>query len=482
MEAFAYLAMLGYVPFSFFAYWKWPAKRAAMILMFGAALFLPSNFFGLDPPVLPPLTKELWCPLWALIGCAVMKPSALRSAPFRGPEALVLVMCLGIVGTLLTNDDPIVHGPTVLPALTWYDTLSDVGATLLSWFPAYYLGRALFRTEADLHELLRFMVLAAIWYSLPIFFELRFSPQLHIMTYGYFPSQFDQVFRLGGYRPTVFFRHGLNLALSMTVFTFAAAILYRAKMRLGKFWTPGRAFAFLFVIIVLCKSTGAYFHLAMGTPLLLFFGSRGYARAALALCGLILSYPMLRLFDLVPVDGIYEAMQVLTNEERAISLWFRLFTEGQILENTRERILFGWGGYARSTEFDDVTGEPLSVLDGYWTAELGTHGLIGWGCVFVMMLYPAIRAARSAKLFDDERTRRVLAGSAFLVGLYVFDWLPNSSISLDLTFFTGALAGCVPGMLAAQRARRAALRRQRTEEARAKRRPGVPPGALGSAA
>ena len=473
MQAIAYLAMLGYVPFSFFAYWKWPAKRAAMILMFGAALFLPSNFFGIDPPVLPPLTKELWCPLWALIGCAVMKPSALKSVPFRGPEALVLVMCAGVVGTGLTNGDPVVHGPTVLPALTWYDTLADVGTTIITWFPAYYLGRALFRTEADLHELLRFMVLAAIWYSIPIFIELRISPQFHIMTYGYFPSQFDQVFRLGGYRPTVFFRHGINLALSMTVFTFAAAILYKARAPLGKLWTPGRAFAFLFVIIVLCKSTGAYFHLALGTPLLLFFGHRGYSRAALALCALILSYPLLRLFDLVPVDGIHQLMMTLTSEERANSLWFRLFTEGQILENTRERIIFGWGGYARSTEYDDVTGEPLSILDGYWTAELGQHGLVGWGSVFTMMLLPAIRAARSAKLFETDRARRLVAGSAFLVALYVFDWIPNSSISLDLTFFTGALAGCVPGMLAAQRLRRAVIEVDRVdrESGHARQRP-----------
>ncbi|MCB9597472.1 MAG: hypothetical protein H6719_32420 [Sandaracinaceae bacterium] len=69
-------------------------------------------------------------------------------------------------------------------------------------------------------------------------------------------------------------------------------------------------------------------------------------------------------------------MAVNINEERALSLWFRMFTEGQILENTRERIVLV-GGYARFFEYDDVTGDPLSILDGYWTNELGQHGL--WG-------------------------------------------------------------------------------------------------------
>ena len=184
---------------------------------------------------------------------------------------------------------------------------------------------------------------------------------------------------------------------------------------------------------------------------------------------------MLRLFELIPVDGIYELMKTLTNEERALSLWFRLFTEGQILENTRDRIIFGWGGYARSTEFDEITGEPLSILDGYWTAELGQHGLIGWGSVFVMMLYPSISAARAVRHIDSAKARRLLAGAAFFCALYVFDWLPNSSISMDLTFVCGALAGCAAGIPAAQKQRKAALRRARTEAARVKRASDPPP-------
>lgn len=475
MAAVPFLVMFGYVPFCFFAFWRWPAKRAAMIVMFGAALYLPANFFGIDPPVLPALTKELWCPFWALTACLVMNRHALKARMFRGPEALVLVMIFGAIGTWLTNTDPIVHGPMVLPGITAYDVLADTLTISIAWFPAYYLGRALFRSEQDLEDLMRFMVIAALIYTIPIFYELRFSPQLHTRIYGYFPSQFDQVFRMGGYRPVVFFIHGLNLALSMTVFTLCAGILYRARVKVGRFWTAGRAFLFLLVVMVLCKSTGAYFHLAIAVPLLMFTGPKWQARAALALSTLMLTYPLLRLFELIPVDGIYELMIALTNEERALSLWFRLFTEGQILENTRDRILFGWGGYARSTEFDEITGEPLSILDGYWTAELGQHGLIGWGSVFVMMLYPSISAARAVRHVDSAKARRLLAGAAFFCALYVFDWLPNSSISMDLTFVCGALAGCAAGIVATEKQRKAALRRARTEAARVKRASDPPP-------
>ncbi|MCB9604104.1 MAG: hypothetical protein H6720_27595 [Sandaracinus sp.] len=383
-----------------------------------------------------------------------MQRDALKVGVFRGPQVLVLFMYLGSVGTWLTNGEPIRHGPVTLPGITAYDTFANVLDKTTMWVPAFYLGYALFRDSRDLYALMKFIVQCALVYTLFIMFELRMSPQLHNWIYGYHPSDFVQTIRFGGYRPMCFMRHGLNLALFMTVATFCSIAIMKAKLTISSFWTPPRTFALLLVTLIFCKSTGAYFHLLIGLPLLLFTKPRTQGRVTAVIVGVILTYPMLRLADLVPVDGIHDFMAENVNEERALSLWFRLFTEGQILENTRDRLFFGWGGYGRAMEYDEATGEMLSVLDGYWTIELGANGLAGWACVFGMMLWPVISALRALKRITDPQIQRLVATAAFIIALYVSDWLPNSSLAMEFTLFAGALGGCIPGILAEEAARR----------------------------
>ncbi|MGE0792106.1 MAG: hypothetical protein AB7S26_40915 [Sandaracinaceae bacterium] len=465
--AWAALALVG--PFAFFAFWRWPPLKAAMIVMFGSAMFLPSNI-GFKAPILPDLDKEYLPAAFALVACIAFKRHALAgSRPFRGPEVLVLVAMLGAVFTAMTNTDPLVYGPTRIPGEGAYDALNDAVEVFLKWFPPFYLGRALVRRGDDLEQLIRFLVFCGLVYSLPILFELRMSPQLHNWIYGFHQSEFIQTIRWGGYRPKVFMRHGLNVALFMTICCLAAVALYKAKLPLRKFWTPGRAAIFLFVIVVLCKSTGAYFHLLVLVPLFLFTGPRAQRLVAIGAVLFILAYPLTRAMDWIPIDEMIEWMSVNVDEERARSLWFRFFTEGQILENTRDRLLFGWGGYSRPFEFDPVTGEMLSVVDGYWTIELGTHGLWGFFCIFGLVLTPIVMAFRAIPKIADPHDRRLVAMVALLAALYVFDWLPNSSISADLTFMVGGLAGGISGILREQRRQKLLRRRARAEKGRERR-------------
>jgi hypothetical protein len=465
----AWLALLLVGPLAFLAFRKWRPQRAALTVVFGGAMFLPC-VIRFNFPVIPDFDKEILPSFCALLACWLLRRQSLRGArPFRGPEGLVAVAALAVFGTVFTNTDPIVHGPTVLPGETLYDGLVDGIQILATWFPPFYLGRALFRSSKDLHALMRFLVLAGLVYSVFIFIELRMSPQLHNWVYGFHQSDFIQTIRFGGYRPKVFMRHGLNVALFMTMTVASAAALWKAKAPVGRFWTPGRAFLFLVVVLVLCKSTGAYFHAAIVLPVLLFFGMRMHRLAAGSLATLILGYPLFRSLDWIPVDAIVEWMRVNVNEERALSLGFRLFTEEEVLANARERIWFGWGGYGRPFEFDETTGQMISVLDGYWTIELSTHGVVGWLCIFGMMLWPVLVAVWQLPKIESRRDRTLVGALAILSALYVFDWLPNSSISADLTFMVGALAGVVPGILAEQRAEREALRQERAEENRKRR-------------
>ena len=471
----SYLALLLVVPGAFFLFWRYPARKAALITMFGGAMFLPC-VVGFNLPVFPDFDKEILPGLGALFACIVLRRRALRSPPFGGPEALLIVAMLGVLGTVMTNGDPLSYGPTLLPAQTLYDGFVDSIGIVMKWLPPYYLGRAMFRTRADLLQLCRFIVLAGLLYSIPIMLELRLSPQLHNWIYGFHQSDFIQTIRWGGYRPKVFMRHGLNVALFMMITVLMAMALWKGKVRLGsKRWlTSGRAFAFLLVILLLCKSTGAYFYLALLMPLIYFAPLRIQRLGIVGFVIFILGYPMIRSAGLIPVDDLIDWMTEQVGEERANSLWFRFFTEEQVLENARERFVFGWGGYGRPYKFDVVTGEQLSILDGYWVIEIGSHGLVGFFCIFGMMLWPAVQVARKIQRIKNKSDRLLLVTLALSVVIYVFDWVPNSSISAELTFMTGALAGLMPGMLAEQRKNKRARQKAQMTERRESLQPPVP--------
>lgn len=452
-NTFAWFTLLATPVFALYAVRRWPPLTAAMIVVVGGAMFLPSHT-AFNLPVLPPLNKEVIPALSALFAFAVSRPGALKAKAFRGPDGLMLIGAAATMFTALGNSDPLVYGPVVLPAQTLYDGFVDGVEVLIFWFPAFYLGRALVRNSRDLLQMVRFMVIAGLIYCIPIIIELRLSPRMHEWFYGFHQTQFLQTMRYGGYRPKVFMRHGLNVALFMTVASLLAVVLWRAARPLRTFWTPGRAAVFLVVIVVLCKSTGAYFHLAVMLPLCLFASPRVQGRVALGIAVIVIGYPLLRLNDYVPVQGITDWMKVNVNEERALSLWFRLDTEGQVLERARDRFLFGWGGYGRPYIYDAISGRQISVLDGYWVQELGQHGLVGFLCVFGMMCWPVLALARNLSKVTDPKTQTLLAGVGLTSILYVFDWLPNSSISKELTFMVGGLSGALPGILAEQRTRR----------------------------
>src|SRR5256885_7505918 len=58
--------------------------------------------------------------------------------------------------------------------------------------------------------------IAGVIYVPLCLFECAISPQLHFMTFGFYQHDFNQVIRMGGYRPMVFLQHGLAVGMLMT--------------------------------------------------------------------------------------------------------------------------------------------------------------------------------------------------------------------------------------------------------------------------
>lgn len=446
----AWLALLLVPVAAFVAFSTWNPLKAAAVVVIGGNLLLPC-VIGINLPVLPSLDKQLLPSLWALIACAVLRPTALRARLFRGPEILLLVACCGTLGTTWTNPDPLVYGPAVLPGLTLYGAFCDSVAILLMWLPPFFLGRALVRTSAQLRWLLSFFVTASLWYSLLILWEVRMSPQLHRLFYGFHPSEFVQTLRWGGYRPMVFMQHGLNVALFVVLALLVATGLYRAKIPRPSGVSAGASVVILVVVLIVCKSTGAYFVALLALPVFFFASARGQMWFAGGVTVLVLGYPLARSMDWIPIDDIIAWFSENVDQERAHSLWFRFHTEGEILDHIRERIWFGWGTFGRNHIYDTTSGLPTSVLDGLWVIMMSVGGVVGWASLFGMVTLPILNAVWKLRLLTRPVDRAMIATLAVVCALYVFDWVPNASRTAELTFMVGALAGAVPGILAEQR-------------------------------
>ena len=97
---------------------------AATTLILLLPLFLPQSL-AFDFQGLPSLSKETITYLGVLLAMLIYRPRLLaRARPGRGPELLVVALVACGFGTVLTNRDPLVYGPTVKPGLDLWGALA----------------------------------------------------------------------------------------------------------------------------------------------------------------------------------------------------------------------------------------------------------------------------------------------------------------------------------------------------------------------
>jgi hypothetical protein len=417
-----------------------PAARACAMILMAGQMFLPPGI-NFDAPLIPALDKDLLPCLGALIGCFLFRSKNMAGrSPGSRYQVLLVVLVLGELGTILTNQDPLSYGPIVLPGESFHDYVSDILEEMLLWWVPFYLGLKLFRTSEELRRLFVIIAVSGLIYSLFLLIEIRMSPQLNRWIYGYHQSEFLQTVRGGGYRPKAFMRHGLNVSLFMLVTVLAAGALAKAKQRIlgieAKWVT-----LYLIIILVLCKSAGALVYLVVMLPVLWFGKPKGQARFISALALILMIYPLLRTMGLLPIDDILTFFSSLFGGERASSLGDRFRNEGVVLARAQQRIWFGWGGYARPFLHDPVTGINLTVIDGFAAGTIGARGVVGFVAIFGFLLGPAWRVRSRLARLTSKQDRILVATLGLISVIYVADLIPNSSIDSYLTFLIGALAG-----------------------------------------
>ncbi|MBL1321891.1 MAG: hypothetical protein COA63_012650 [Methylophaga sp.] len=389
--------------------------------------------------MLPEVGKDTAPVIAALIGCWLVKRQHISYFKQLGKiKYLVLLYLIVPFVTAGLNSDAVFTGGWYLPSLTYYDGVSSVINQFLLIVP-FFIGRQFFKTYD--HQLLMFKILAiaGLVYSLPILFEVRMSPQLHLWIYGYFPGSFGQQMRLDGFRPVVFMGHGLTVSFFIAIALLSAITLWKNQIRLRLF-SPAIRVYYLAIILVLCKSVGALVYGVLAFALIKWTKPKRQHQIAVVLACLTLFYPLMSIMNVFPHQPIIE-MASSVDEERAQSLQFRFDNEEILLEHARERIFFGWGGWGRNRVYDQETGKDISVTDGRWIITFGQFGILGFIAEFGFLALTIFRSYIASKRLKSKSEQPLLAAHALMVGIIMIDQLPNSSLSPWLWLLAGILLG-----------------------------------------
>jgi hypothetical protein len=430
-------ALLLWIPLSLLMF---AVKRneAIFFSMLGGMLFLPERV-NFDLPLIPPLDKQVFSALGALVGCLVFSPRRLgRARPGRGLDLVLFALMACAFLTVAGNGEIIVIRRTVRPGLDYHDGISYAIGDLMTFGLPFLVGRAAFQDARDLRSFFRVFLRLGLVYSALMLLEVRLSPQLHTWVYGFHQHEFLQSLRWGGYRPTVFMNHGLAVGLFALMVLLAVCVQTRMAKKVLRM--PRKvAVAYFSVVLVLCKSTGAILFGVITAPFVLWRSARGQVRLAMVLGTICFLYPVLKLTGAFPDRTVIDISKAATNEERAESLEFRFMNEQKLMEHTRERFWFGWGGFGRAG-VTNAAGQDISTFDGFWIIQLASRGVFVLFLSFIILLYPVVIASRSLKGVLDKQDQLMLATLALMVAVHSVDLLPNGLFTNIPFFYAGGLA------------------------------------------
>lgn len=421
-------------------YQKMKLPTAFCITIVGGYLLLPENV-NWDLPLLPALDKTSIPTLTALVLTAITLASQPRKYPVmsgwmprnRVVLCLMGMMLIGSFGTALNNADFLFYGPVAIRGLQLYDGFSIVLGLLITLIP-FLLARKVLATPESQQTLMIVLVVAAMIYSIPALYEVRMSPTLNLMIYGFYPSAFFQAVRDGGFRPSVFLLHGLELSIFMTIAIIATAGMFRiAKIAPRGKWIISAIW--LLGTLILCKSLGALIIAVILLPVAVMFRPRTQLLVAACISGMVLVYPTLRAADVVPVHEFLAYLEP-RNPARAQSFGTRIFNEDILLEKARERPVFGWGTSGRPRVYNEF-GRDVSITDGAWIIEFGVGGWVRYLAIFGLLCWPCIA------LFLGKRDKidPTCALLALLLTAKLIDLIPNTGLQPFVWMMAGSLIG-----------------------------------------
>lgn len=415
--------LFGWVPLAIAMFLNLKPHHAVLCIIIGGWLFLPMTTYNL--PGIPPYSKNTAIAIGLIIGGWFSRRGQASLFQWRAYDLPMVIYCLTPVATSLSND------------LGLYNGISGAFYQFVVWGVPYLAGRTYFRDIENLRDLCIGIIIGGLLYAPLCLYEVRMSPQLSNIFFGFFPHSFVQHMRYDGFRPIVFMQHGLMVALWMALTSTVAYWFWRER----KIERMNVLFVVILVgVTIICKSVNGWFSLLAGICFYSIFKRYRSNFLFFLLLIMIPLYISVRATDFISADTVKTVAKTFVDEERVASLGVRLTQENLFSQKAWERPLLGWGGYLRGWPVDPDTEEKLiKMIDSTWLITFNTYGLVGLVSLFVAMLQGPWRtlSLTSHRLNDGAAMVPILL--SLIIVLFMIDALFNGMVNPIIILSSGAV-------------------------------------------
>ncbi|QDU34545.1 hypothetical protein KS4_26150 [Poriferisphaera corsica] len=400
--------------------------RAAMWSFVLGWMYLPELGIGLSG--LPDYTKVSASAIAIMLGVLFYDQQRLFALRLRLWDLPIILWCIAPFISSIVNGDGV------------YDGLSSMLNAVLPWGVPYLIGRLYLTNPVQAKDMAVIIFTATVLYLPLIWLEMLISPQLHLKLYGQHAHQFIHSIRDGGYRPRVFMKNGLTLALWMAGASICGVILWQSK-QLKTMWGMPIAWlvAIQFLTLVFSRSSGA---LVLGVAGIGMYFSTFYVKSRILISLVLIALPIYLASRVVfdwDAAPVIEAAKSVFPSDRVGSLEYRIYNENLLRDKAMERPLFGWGGFGRSRLYNDE-GQDISTTDSAWIIVLGQFGMFGLLSFFAILMLPLVRLAyRVPPLFWRHPAFAASIALAMILGIFMIDRLLNAQINPIPLMIAGGL-------------------------------------------
>jgi len=349
-----------------------------IVLAFGIPWLLLSHRAGVNLPGLPLFTKDQAVSLGVLIGVLLFRGEIIQRIRFKPIDLFMVMWMVSPAISSLTNG----LGP--------WDAMSEFYGRVMVWGVPYLIGRTMIRTLDDVRQCAIAVIISGLIAAPFCLFEIRMSPQLHNWVYGEHAAPFHMSKRLGAYRPTLMFRHGIEVGSWMACASIVGIWLALVAWRERFLYAPTLFHTLVVVgVTTLCRSLGALALLTGAFGVALFTRTTTLKIALIALVLATPTYIGLRTSGTWSPDVIADIVENRVDADRAASMRARTYQENELGAKAGQRPVFGWGGHNRNRTFDDE-GETTTAIDALWLIWYGKNGVFGLIGLYGMLCAPAL--------------------------------------------------------------------------------------------
>jgi hypothetical protein len=433
------VALLAWIPISLWFYRRYPFKVALLINFVGGWAILPAaNYTATSQPM----------PYW-ILGTSLESNYFFTKATIVGFSGILAVFLLDRAAFKrfrLTVWDLPLGMWLIAPMLSaianpgnYREGLTGELYQLLAWGSPYLIGRLYFTDTKSLRLAAKAFVIGGLVYIPFCLFEIIRGPQIYVRLYGYQPFQMMGAERFMGYRPVVLLENGNQLGIWMATATLIAIWLWARKTATSIMGIPiwGVAIS-LFVVTILCQSTGAILLLLALTPFV-FVDPRHLNRTVSVLLVLaILAFAAFRIANFMSLQDLVKdnpTAHAISSDLKSMgkgSLEWRLAQDEKHIDTAlAEPIL----GYAQWDWWRGGVQRPWSL----WLLVFGLYGSVGLVSLEALLLIPALRAVWFPLAHSDigyTNMRHTLSAAVLITAI---DSLLNYAVVLPLLLVIGGM-------------------------------------------